>query len=339
MDHTFEALVTRLEEFGLHVEVRPRPQGGDDGYDVDLVLSRGDTRQVFAIELKGHATHSDLGRNPRAGTESLPLLVGAASVSPRSADAFRRLGVQYIDVAGNASIHFGDVLIDVRGRRAEGESSGSSRGRGGNIFSPARAQIAFALLQWPRLWRKPQRKLVDAAGVSLGQVNDALNLFRESGFGPGGHRSDSEFLDLWTASFPSGLGQKLVLATYHGSIEDFRKVDAEDPVFVGDPALSGELVVDDLLRPAALTIYVAKLDPMLPVKNRWRSDGEANITVRRKFWTTPPHETHDYDGPLTGLRDAPAVLVYADLMASDDPRVRGVAPEWRRRLAGHAQDH
>lgn len=339
MDDMVAMLTTRLEEFGVHVDVRPRPQGVDDVSDVDLVLSRGDTQQTFALELKGHATRSDLIHNRRSGTESLPLLVGAASVSPRSADAFRRSGVQYIDVAGNASIHFGDLFIDVRGRRSEGAAFERTRGRGGNLFSPARAQIVFALLQWSRLWKKPQRELADAAGVSVGQVNNALEMFRESGFGPGGYRSDSELLDLWVASFPSGLGKKLVLATYRGSIEDFRKVDAEDPVFVGGAALSGELAVEDLLRPAALTIYVTELDPMLPVKNRWRSDGEANITVRRKFWRTPPHETHDYDGPLTGLRNAPAVLVYADLMASDDARVRSVAPERRKTLAEHGQDH
>ena len=102
--------------------------------------------------------------------------------------------------------------------------------------------------------------------------------------------------------------------------------------------VSGEGAAADLVRPTALTIYVAELDPMLPVKNRWRSDGDANITVRSKFWTTPPDEAHDYDGPLAGLRNAPAVLVYADLMASDNPRVRSVAPEWRSRIARPEQD-
>jgi len=158
-------------------------------------------------------------------------------------------------------------------------------------------------------------------------------MFRDAGFGPGGYRSDSEFLDLWVASFPSGLARKLVLGTYQGSIEDFRKVSADDSVFIGGAVVSGEVAAADLLRPASLTIYVAELDPMLPVKNRWRSDRDSNITVRRKFWRTPPNETHDYDGPLVGLRNAPAVLVYADLMASDDPRVREAATEWRKRIA------
>ena len=50
------------------------------------------------------------------------------------------------------------------------------------------------------------------------------------------------------------------------------------------------------------------------------------------------YESHDYDGPLIGQRLAPVLLVYADLMASDDPRVRGVAPEWRRRVARRELD-
>jgi hypothetical protein len=337
MDDLLDALTNRLEDFGLRVDVWDHPASDDVGYDVEITLSRGASRRRFAMQLKRHATLSDFGNEAWGKKTDLPMLVGAASVSPRSADAFRRAGVQYVDASGNACIHFGDVLVDVRGRRSERDASESARGRGGNLFSAARAQVAFALLQWPRSWKKPQRELAEAAGVSLGQVNDALKMFREIGFGPGGHRSDSELLDLWVASFPSGLGQKILLAKYRGSIDDFRKVDAEDPVFVGGAALSGELAVDDLLRPSALTIYVTKLDPMLPVKNRWRSDGDANITVRRKFWTTPPDETHDYDGPLVGLRNAPAVLVYADLMASDNPRVRSVAPEWRSRIARHEQ--
>ncbi|KRB78459.1 hypothetical protein ASE01_04125 [Nocardioides sp. Root190] len=337
MNDLLAELAPRFEEYGLRVDAH-QPRMHDAGYDLDLVLSRGGAHQAFAMQLKARPTLSNLAPLRTHGSGSVPLLVGATSVSARSADNFRRAGIQFIDAAGNASIRFGDVLIDVRGRRADIEPPHPERERGGNLFSTARSQVAFALLQWPRLWKRPQREIAEAAGVSLGQANDALRMFRQSGFGPGGNRSDSELLDLWVASFPQGLGQKLTLATYRGSVDEFRKVDAEDPVFLGGPALSGELAADDLLRPASLTIYVAGLDPMLPVKNRWRSDGDGNITVRRRFWTTPPHESQDHDGPLTGLRNAPAVLVYADLMASDDPRVRGVAPEWRGRLDRHESD-
>lgn len=331
------ALVGRLEELGLQVDAVKHSPGSPAAHDVDMVLSRGASRQKFAMDLKGRATLSGLGPDRGKEANHLPRLVGATSVSPRSADALRRADIQYVDAAGNAWIRFGDVLIDVRGRRrsnAHDSARTAPDGTGGNLFSTGRAQVAFVLLQWPGSWKKKQRDVAKAAGVSLGQTHNALAMFREAGFGPGGHRSDSEFLDLWVASFPSGLARKLALATYRGSIADFGKANVQDPVFIGGALVSGEAAAGNLIRPATLTIYVVELDPMLPVKHRWRSDGDANITVRRKFWHTPLDETHDYDGPLVGLRTAPALLVYADLKASDDPRVRETAAQWRERIAG-----
>ena len=88
-----------------------------------------------------------------------------------------------------------------------------------------------------------------------------------------------------------------------------KNVQPEDPVFV-----SGESAAEDLLRPASLTLYVQEFDPRLAVVNRWRSDGPANIVVRRKFWQVP----HDSDGGLAGVRPAPWP----------------VARQWRDRFAG-----
>ncbi|MFZ2502610.1 MAG: type IV toxin-antitoxin system AbiEi family antitoxin [Nocardioides sp.] len=325
-------LMPRFEEYGLRVDAH-QPRKHDAGYDLDLVLSRGGFHQAFAMQLKARPTLSNLSAFRMHEIGEIPLLVGASAVSPRSADGFRRAGIQFIDAAGNASIRFGDVLIDVRGRRAGIDPSLLEREKGGNLFSRARSQVAFVLLQWPRLWRRSQRELAEAAGVSVGHANDAVRMFRQSGFGPGGHRSDAELVDLWVAAFPKGLATKLTLATYRGSVEEFRKVIAEAPVFPAGAAISGELAADDRLRPAALTIYVPELDPTMPVKNRWRLEEGGNITVRHKFWTTPSSESHDTAGLQVGKQLAPALLVYADLMASDDPRVRSVAPEWRRDVA------
>src|SRR5664280_492175 len=128
----------------------------------------------------------------------------------------------------------------------------------------------------------------------------------------------------------AGLATKLTLAQYRGESGPVKDVHSDDPVFV-----SGESAAEDLLRPATLTLYVEELDPRLPVVNKWRSDGPANIVVRRKFWQAP----NDNDGALAGVRPTPWPLVYADLVTSDDPRVRTVARQWRDRFAGHDQRH
>jgi hypothetical protein len=119
-----------------------------------------------------------------------------------------------------------------------------------------------------------------------------------------------------------------------------KHVGSDDPVFV-----SGESAAEDLLRPATLTLtlYVEQLDPRLLVVNKWRSEGPANIMVRRKFWqaphdsSSPGGASRDPDGGLAWVRPAPWPLVYADLVTSGDPRVRTVARQWRDHFAGPDQ--
>ena len=322
--------IARLSDLGVRVDIDSTTSRPSDLVTTKVRLWRGQSRQEYTL-LWGHkVTLSDLG----AAGHDFPTMLATTSVSPRSADAFRRAGVQYVDVAGNAWVEFGDVLIDVRGRHSPRVEGGRPHATPSNLFSSARAQVAFTLLAWPELWNAPQREVAEAAGVSLGQANNALSMFRQAGFQPGFGAQRAELLDLWAAAFPTGLAQKLTLAAYSGSVDSLEKLHAEDRVFVaGDVLLSGEVAARGMLRPASLTVYVEHLEPQLPIRNRWRSDGPPNIIVRRKFWTTPNGATHDYDGPLGGLRNAPWPLVYADLLASGDPRVRGVAKEWRERFA------
>jgi hypothetical protein len=250
-------------------------------------------------------------------------------VAPRTADGFRRTETQYLDTAGNAWIHFGDVLIDIRGRpRPPG-----SRGRvSGDLFSTARAKVLFALLAWPKLWHASQRDLAHAAGVSVGQAHSTLRLLAEAGYELARARNaQADLIEPWAAAFPSGLAERILLAEYEGETSRWVKVDPHDPVFVsGESARTAR----ELIRPATLTLYVVDLDPVLAIKNRWRSGGQSNIVIRRKFW----HAPDESDAPAAGLRDAPWPLVYADLLSSQDSRVRGVAREWRDRFARPGQN-
>jgi hypothetical protein len=314
-------LATQLRDIGFDAQVDPDELATFAAVrSAGLRLARGKSAQNF--ELRFGAT-VPLAAAPR-GADGRLVFVYSNFVNAKSGDAFRRAGVQYLDAAGNAWIDFGDVLIDVRGRPRRLEAAPRTRAAG-NLFSAARAQVVFALLAWPHLWRAPQRQISAAAGVSVGQVNDTLNLLRDSGYGVDDVRPGAgELLDLWAAAFPTGLAHRLTLATYRGEIGE-AQIEAAGEVYV-----SGEAAATELLRPASLTIYVVDLDPHLPVANRWRSDGESNIVVRRKFWTAPGGA--GAERAVSGA--APWPLVYADLLASDDLRARGAAEAWKD---GHAR--
>jgi len=322
MDEILVRLEACLSELGIAAEVDPITAGMASLQRAEVHLIRGTSRQDYTLFFGPAVTFKDAAV---VSGGPLPTLVFTTFVAPRTAEAFRRARVQYLDTAGNASVEFGDVLVDVRGHRRPMGADQPARATGGNLFSTGRAQVTFALLAWPRLWEAPQRELAHAAGVSLGQAHNALTLLAESGFGPDHARPrQTDLLDLWAAAFRTGLAKKLTLANYQGEIDTVKKVNVGDGVF-----LSGEGAVADLLRPATLTLYVEELDSRLPVANRWRSDGPSNIVVRRKFWQAPD----DGDAALAGVSSAPWPLVYADLVTSDDPRVRSVAAEWRKRIA------
>lgn len=322
MDELLERLAEQVELLGLEARVEPGEPTWSGVRAGTAVVSRGRSRQTYVL------TYGDkvpLAPAVRRHSDH-PTLVFARHIGPKTADAYRRAGIQYVDAAGNASLRFGDVLIDIQGRR--GQSRQPRPRVSGNLFTTGRAKVALALLAWPELWSAPQRELAKAARVSLGQVNNALTLLADAGHRPGhghghGHHDDADLLRLWAAAFPTGLAPHLTLATFRGKIGALKPA-AHETLYV-----SGETAADDLLRPATATLDVDDLDPRLPVANRWRSDGEPNITVRRTFWRAPS----EADGREGKRLIAPWPLVYADLLASDDPRVRGVADEWRAQHA------
>jgi hypothetical protein len=317
MDEMLTRFKARLDELGVGASVRSTTAAVRGIGRGKVHLVRGASAQAYALLYGQTVTPSDIAR---AGGADLPALVFTTFAGPRTTETLRRLGVQYLDTAGNAWITFGDVLIDVRGRPRPDPASAPKRGAG-NLFSSSRAQVVCALLAWPHLWSAPRRDLARAAGVSLGQAHNAVTLLADAGYEGGRPRpGQPPLLDLWAAAFPAGLAKKLTLAAFHGGVD---LVVSRGTVFV-----SGEKAADDLLRPATLTLYVERLDPRLPIVNRWRTDAEPNIVVRSKFWHAPGG-----DKAPQGLAVAPWPLVYADLLASDDPRVRGVVTEWRDRHA------
>jgi hypothetical protein len=327
MNGMVERLQECLDGYGIAVEVGAASSAESDVHRAVIRLGRGNSAQDYELLFGPAVRFADVSR---AIAPLTPVLVFTTFISARTADAFRRAEVQYLDVAGNAWIRFGDVLVDVRGRPRPDRTDQTPQQATGNLFSTGRAQVAFALLAWPQLWQAPRRDLAHAARVSVGQAHNTLALLAEAGYAGERERlGQPSLLDLWAAAFATGLAKRLALATWRGEIDHPRKVNPDDPMFI-----SGESAVPDLLRPATLTLYADDLDPRLPVVNKWRTDGPANIFLRRRFWNAPDNS----DAPLAGWRNAPWPLVYADLLTSDDPRVRSAAADWKARFAGPHQD-
>src|SRR5664279_1076178 len=237
MDELLARFAARLSDLGVTARVGSAVPAGSGHQTTTVRLTRGTSTRAYRLLYGPTVSLADAGL--ASGVEP-PTLVFTSFIAPRSAEAFRRAGVQYLDMVGNAWVEFDGVLLDVRGRPRPDDLAVPAQKPAGNLFSTARAQVAFALLAWPPLWEATRRDLAHAAGVSLGQAHNALALLTEAGYRRDRPRpGQTELLDLWAAAFPTGLATKLTLARYRGQIGPASGVHCDDPVFPSAPTTLG----------------------------------------------------------------------------------------------------
>ncbi|MDO5645178.1 MAG: type IV toxin-antitoxin system AbiEi family antitoxin [Dermabacter sp.] len=314
-----------LDEFGLRIsgaiDLTELPDQATAQVRLTHEHGRADYRVGYAETLTVSGT--DWAQVHDDGNERLLLL--GPRVTERSAEMFRRLGINYLDAAGNASIGFDGVHIDVRGRhRARGPVGARpprlTRG-GVNLFSAKRSQVIFTVLSWPDILDSPVRDIARVAGVSLGQAQQTLDLLTQYEFvdhrrrllGPGRDR----LIDQWAAAFPTSLGAASKTRRFSGKVTIAEPTGAA--VYV-----SGEAGVPNLLRPETAVLYAAEFPTELFRQQRWRRDEEQpNIFFRHQFWQPPGESTPP------GAHQAPWLLIYADLLAAHDSRQREAAQQLR----------
>jgi hypothetical protein len=188
--------------------------------------------------------------------------------------------------------------------------------------------------------RRGPREIVAAAGVALGAVGWVFFDLQGRGYIPGGLRTRNRrflepvrLLDEWVTNFPIKLRPKL----------NPRRFQAPDPGWwqqarlIAGARWGGEVAatkLTDYLKPATCTIY---LDPQngretlatLVKQHRLRADPQGNVEILDAFWNLPPDEDTPQD-------IVPPLLVYADLMATLDPRNLEVAKRVREQFIEQA---
>lgn len=318
MDNESAATFERhLRELGLELDtVQPLVNLEEDApLDAQLLHRRGvDAVTVFYSHrvTPGVVAHAVQMRNP---------LMLADRIGPAAADAMRNAQVNFLDVAGNIHLELQSLLIDIRGRRVPAAAYRSqSSSRPTNLFSMKRSQVIMALLAWPYLRKASVRALADASGVSHGQAYETLGAMETSGFFDLESRTLLQgglLLDSWAAAYPSGLGASRRFETFRGELS--HPLKAPEAIFI-----SGARAMDGYLRGVdQLTVYTNGDPGRLAYANRWTTSGVRNVQVGRTFWEVPSAENR-FD-----IAIAPSPIVYADLLASGEPRQREAAQELR----------
>lgn len=326
MDGLLVRISDVLARWGITASALEAPHDG--GADLVLRLDAG------ARGSQRYPTLVKLGRldGPRATAMALPLerplLVAAPYVPDAAAHALVARDVQFVDSAGNMRLGWDGMSVDVRGYRPPAAQAPRRDPSASRALTRSGAMVVFALLSWPDLVARPVREIAAASGAAVGTVHAALGALAEAGYvyesgGRAGLNRAGELLDRWAEAYTVRLARTLDLGSF-SIADEARRPDLERALVAAGALIGGELAgsrIDATLRPTTATFYVEALPVELVAGFRLRRDDAAGtVHFRRRFW----RRSDD------GVELVPSPLVFADLLASGDPRQREHAERVRR---------
>lgn len=294
--------------------------------DATIEINVAGNLHIYQVEIKRIDRFAAIGQiKNQLDKFKRPSILVAPRITTETADKCKELDVQFIDANGNTFLHAPGLYVLVKGQRQKVNDGHADvkidAPRGGTATA---LRVLFVLLCRPELINAPYREINQAARVALGNVGWVFFDLNARGFTTGGQkRGDRRMLerkrliDEWVINYPIKLRPKLNPKRFHApDLDWWRRVD----IAKYGAQWGGEVAADKLtnhLRPNTLTIYMQPEDmrqnlAKIVAENKLRGAPDGEIEILEAFWDFLPNQTV----PDT----VPPLLVYADLLATMDPR-------------------
>lgn len=289
----------------LHFYERP------DGPDAIIGIENEDYKIEFDAELKVFVNRTRLGLvvNQLKGVKGRPLLV-TEYVNPKLMETIEEYGINFIDATGNALIKVPPLFIKIKGNKNEIKKNPKA------IFNAAELQVIYTLLCNPGIENRTIRVVEEYTGVATGTVYNTfqklvdLGFMKEANFQRYRLLRKEELLDRWVTLYPEKLKPKYLIGRYNIEENQILNIRLRDyNAHWGGEEAAARLT--NYLRPFMYTIYIAEKEGEFILRNRFKKDQKGNLELLKKFWK---------DDGRNNWATVHPILIYADLLATGDPR-------------------
>ncbi len=285
--------------------------------DARLTIKVAGKELRYVAEVKATITPAVLGiiiNQLRA--QQLKWLLIARYIPTKIAKILREMEIPFIDTAGNAYINDPPIHIQIQGNRPAGMEWPKLAEKG--ILRQAGLRAVFTLLCNNELVNAPFREIANTAGTALGTIDRVFKELRKRNYIiDAGHRGRKltrkrELIDWWVNAYAEILRPRLIIGRYEtDNYEQFRNADlVRFDAQWGEEMAAAKLT--KYLRAEIFTIYAGRPinDLIRELKLRTRPAGK--IEIRERFW--------HFEDKLRKRGLAHPILIYADLLATGDPR-------------------
>jgi hypothetical protein len=303
-----ERAITKFEiETGFKMSVF----GDADNVDIIIKIEGQELTLNAEVRLFINKTRLGIAINRLKNVNGIPLLI-TGYVNPELMKTIEENNINFIDTVGNAYIKVPPLFIKIKGnKRGETKKVGTAE----KPMYAAELQTIFTLLCNPGIEKNPMREIAELAGVTHGTVHLAIKNLQQQGYlqiqnGIGKLINKQNLLEKWATLYPENLKPKFIIGKYEMREElledlDYMKYDA---IWGGEVAAAR---MTNYLQPYIFTLYIGGRKGEFILRNRLRKDPKGNLLLMEKFW-----KFNDFNK----LNITHPILIYADLLATGDPR-------------------
>ncbi|GBD86600.1 hypothetical protein BMS3Abin03_00521 [bacterium BMS3Abin03] len=299
------------EETGLKIILHYTEQQIECDAILNIVVD--EHKLEFNVEVRLFLNRARLGLvlNQLKGMRGKPLLI-TEYINPDLMKAMEENKINFMDAAGNAYINVPPLIIKIKGNKIERKKYFTG------TFNTAALQVIFTLLCNPGIERRTIRVIGEKTGVATGTVYNTIkelvkqNYLLERNFQRYKLINKEGLLERWVTLYPEKLKPKYLIGRYGIAEDQVNNLQLENynALWGGEEAAAR---LTNYLRPYQYTIYVEDNYGEFVIRNRLRKNAQGNLTLMKKFW-----KFIDNEYAMNNLTHP--ILVYADLLATGDPR-------------------
>ena len=292
------------------------PAPNDLGIDGKLRLKYKKKQVTFYVEIKKDLRQYHLDKLIQQAVEHQPLILIAETIAPAAKKRLKENRIAYLEVNGNTHIENDGWLIQIDTNLAVANDKRAVN----RAFTKTGLKLIFHLLYNPGAINDPYRKLAEETGIALGNITYIIDGLKEANYILPLNKNEIRLknipalLERWITGYRETLRPTLYVGTFHfgniGLQENWQIQNVKDfgAVWGGEPA--GDLLTN-YLKPERFQLYIGENVIPLQAKLRLVPDKNGNVDVFRQFWRKENDPPELY---------APPLLVYTDLLITEEPR-------------------
>jgi len=297
-----------------------------DNKDVDglVILNIDNQKFRYNIEIKNELRNHHLEQLITLNNTYHPIMVIAARLFPKIKEELRNYNIAYLEANGNIFLKNSTRMLWIDTNRP----IPVEKQTGSRAFTKTGLKVVFLFLLDENWLNRPYRQIAERTGMGIGNINNIITGLKQEGFLLPITKKEyrlndkKELLNKWISAYELKLKPTLKIGTFRFlKTQDYTNwrniilhVNTNKTVWGGEPAAD---LLTNYLHPEIFTLYTTEMRNDLIKEYRLIPDEEGYLKIYQKFWE---YEGIDYETNTNYGKIAPTLLVYADLINTNDRR-------------------